>query len=266
MDRIWDATMNTARHQRVAGNIEGTAEATEQLNSQMSMLWGISLRLLAVQQQLYVQDQIRSLTQQQLAVSQEQPVLAMKTVQRLDITNQRLAGIDASLADISGLLVQLNALIQKSLHRLVIEAQELIGRTDQERAARDQHRQQLGGEIAGTVPPPAQPPDQPIIGGEIGEPGSREEPKDTGGPGGEHPDPFLAALARGEEIPFAQPVEPEPTEDELAAQMSGDAGTALAQKDKMDREQWAQTLETRPDFRGVMTSGADDRIALTVST
>jgi len=48
--------------------------------------------------------------------------------------------------------------------------------------------------------------------------------------------------------------------------MSADAGAALAQKDKMDREQWAQTLETRPDFRGVMTSGADDRIALTVST
>jgi hypothetical protein len=236
MNWIWDATMNTARHQQVAGNIEGTAEATEQLNSQMSMLLGINVRQLAEQlfvqpehlavqqQQLYVQDQIRSLTQQQLAVSQEQPVQAMKIVQRLDITNQRLAGMHASLSDICGLLVQQNALIQKSL------VQELIGRTtDQERVARDQPRQQLGGEIAGTVPPPTQPPDQPIIGGEIGEPGSREEPKDTGGPSREHPDPFFAALARGEEITFTQLVAPEPTEDELATQMSVGAGAALAE-------------------------------------
>jgi hypothetical protein len=137
MNLIWDATMNTGTHQRGAGNIERTAEATEHLDPQMSMLRSINLRLLAVQEQLYVQNQIRSLTHQQLAVSQEQPVQAMKTVQRLDITNLRLAGIEASLADICGMVVQQNALIQKSLHRLVIEAQELIGRTDQERAARE---------------------------------------------------------------------------------------------------------------------------------
>jgi hypothetical protein len=110
--------MKTGPRQRVAGNIERTAEATEQLNSQMSVLLGISLRQLAVQQQLYLQDQIHSLTQQQLAVIREQLVQAAKTGQRLGIANQRLAGIDASLADISGLLVQQNALVQESLHRL----------------------------------------------------------------------------------------------------------------------------------------------------
>ncbi len=52
----------------------------------------------------------------------------MKIVQRLDITNHRLSQIDASLADISGILVQQNALIQKSLNRLATEAQELIER------------------------------------------------------------------------------------------------------------------------------------------
>lgn len=150
MGQLWDAMMSTGPHDRVAGNIERSAQATEQMNYQMSMLLDINVRQLAVQkaqltvqaeqlfvhqeqlavqqQQLYVQDQIRSLNQQQLAVSQEQLVQAMKTVQRLDITNQRLAGIDASLADISGLLVQQNALIQKSLHRLATEAQELIER------------------------------------------------------------------------------------------------------------------------------------------
>jgi hypothetical protein len=200
MGLIRDATMNTGPHQRVVGNLKCTAEATEQFVQQEQ---------LAVQQQLYVLDQIRSLIQQQLVVNQEQLVQAMKTVQHLGITKQRLAGIDASLAAISGLLVQQNALIQKSLHRLAIEAQELLGRTDQERAVRDQHPQQLVEEIAGTVPPPTQPPCQPIIGGEIGEPGSREEPKDTGGPSREHPDPFFASLARGEEIPSAEPIEPE---------------------------------------------------------
>jgi hypothetical protein len=48
--------------------------------------------------------------------------------------------------------------------------------------------------------------------------------------------------------------------------MSADAGAALAQKDTMDREQWAQTYETHPHFQDVMTSGADARIDLTVST
>lgn len=110
---------------------------------QMSVLLDINAEQLAVEQdqlqvqqdqlqvqqnQLYVQDQIRSLNQQQLAVNQEQLVQAMKTVKRLDLTNHRLAQIDASLADISGLLVQQNALIQKSLNRLATEAQELIQR------------------------------------------------------------------------------------------------------------------------------------------
>ena len=143
MGELWDAMMSTGPHDRVAGNIERSAQATEQLNYQMSMLLGINVRQLAVQkaqltvqaeqlfvqrEQLAVHDQIRSLNQRQLAVSQEQLVQAMKTVQRLDITNKRLARIDASLADISGLLVQQNALIQKSLNRLATEAQELIER------------------------------------------------------------------------------------------------------------------------------------------
>jgi hypothetical protein len=106
----------------------------------------------------------------------------------------------------------------------------------------------LGREIAGTVAPPTQPPDQSVIGREIGEPGSREELKDTGGPSREHPDLFFAALARGEEMPFAQLVGLEPTDDELAAQMRVEVGAALARKDQMDREQRAQTYETHPRF------------------
>jgi hypothetical protein len=51
----------------------------------------------------------------------------------------------------------------------------------------------------------------------------------------------------------------------LAAQLSADIGAALAQKDKMDREQQAQTHETHPHFQDVMTSGADAWIVLTVS-
>jgi hypothetical protein len=47
--------------------------------------------------------------------------------------------------------------------------------------------------------------------------------------------------------------------------LSADIGAALAQKDKMDREEQAQTYETLPHFQDVMASGADTWIALTVS-
>jgi hypothetical protein len=155
---------------------------------------------------------------------------------------------------------------QPRQHQPAVEAQELIGRTtDQERAARDRPRQQLDGEIAGTVPPPSQPPDQPILGGDIGEPGSREEQEDTGGPSREHPDPFFAALARGEEIPFAQPREPEHAEDELAARMSADAGLRWLRRTRWTLRRGRRRLK-RTHFQDVMTSDADARIALTVST
>ncbi len=112
-----------------AVNAQRTAMYTEIMTSQMADLLGVAESSLRVQnQQLHVQNAIHTLNQQQLAVTEEQLVQAMRVVQRLDLTNHRLAQIDASLADISGVLVQQNALIQKSLNRLATEAQELIQR------------------------------------------------------------------------------------------------------------------------------------------
>jgi tetratricopeptide (TPR) repeat protein len=112
-----------------AVSTQRTAMYAEIMTSQMADLLGVAQSSLRVQnQQLHVQNAIYTLNQQQLAVSEEQLVQAMKVVQRLDLTNHRLTQIDASLADISGVLVQQNALIQKSLNRLATEAQELIQR------------------------------------------------------------------------------------------------------------------------------------------
>lgn len=108
---------------------ERTAMNTAIMTSQLSELLETNFEQLAVQKmQLNVQNEIRDLGQQQLVVQKHQLAQAMKIVQSLDLTNHRLAQIDASLADITGVLVQQNALIQKSLTPLATEAQELIER------------------------------------------------------------------------------------------------------------------------------------------
>jgi Flp pilus assembly protein TadD len=145
MRTIMDAAMSTGPYHRVDSNIERTQVAQEQMTQQMGQLLQVNVAQLQVQHhqlaveeeqlavqhhQLRVQDQIRQIGKQQLAVNQEQLLQAIRTVGRLDTTNQKLAQIDSTLGDISGILVEQNSLIQKSLNRLATEAQELIARAE----------------------------------------------------------------------------------------------------------------------------------------
>ena len=140
-DRYEDAI----EYDRKVSDIERTAVASEQTaqqQEQTNQLIGELLQVnksqlkvgqkqLAVQHdQLRVQDQIRQIGQETLTVNQDQLLEAIRTVSRLDTTNQKLVQIDSSLGDISGILVEQNSLIQKSLNRLTIEAQELIVRAE----------------------------------------------------------------------------------------------------------------------------------------
>jgi len=117
-------------------NAQRAAESSALMTRQMSELLDIGVEQLAVShatlsmqnEQLNVQQEILRVNEQHLVVSQQQLVRSLKIIQRLDITNHRLSQIDASLTDISGLLVQQNALIQKSLNQLANESQELIQR------------------------------------------------------------------------------------------------------------------------------------------
>lgn len=121
---------------KIESNTNRLAQNSEIANMQLSALLDINVEQLEIQQQqlsvqyeqLSVQNQIRSINQQQLAVNQRQLFQAMQTVKRLDLTNHHLLMIDKSLGDISGILVQQNALIQKSLNRLAAETQELVER------------------------------------------------------------------------------------------------------------------------------------------
>ena len=121
---------------KIESNTSRLAQISEIANMQLSALLDINVEQLEIQQQqlsvqyeqLSVQNQIRSLNQQQLAVNQRQLFQAMQTVKRLDLTNHHLLMIDKSLGDISGILVQQNALIQKSLNRLAAATQELVER------------------------------------------------------------------------------------------------------------------------------------------
>lgn len=83
----------------------------------------------AVQRQhLDVARDVRALTGRSVAVQEQQLAQALRVVGQLDLTNDHLQRIDASLKDVSGALVQQNALIRKSLNRLATESQELIER------------------------------------------------------------------------------------------------------------------------------------------
>ena len=157
MSQALDAMMSTGPHDRIASNIERSAHAQERsaqaaevsaranlvTMQRIGQLVEISADLLDVtedvrdiglaqldvsQQALFVSAQIRELNASSLQVNQEQLLQAMRTVRKLDLGNQRLAQIDASLADVSALLVKQNALIQKSLNRLGAEAEELVNR------------------------------------------------------------------------------------------------------------------------------------------
>lgn len=130
MTTIYDLQQQTA-HQtaRTAAATERMAHNQQAMIAQLGAILQVNVEQLSVQkQQLDVQQQIRLLSQQQLVVSEQQLVQAIRTVRRLDVTNQRLAGIDAALTDISGQLAQQNTLMQRSLNRLTAESQELIVR------------------------------------------------------------------------------------------------------------------------------------------
>lgn len=124
-------------------NIQVTAELTEevanntaQMCEQLGNLLQVNVQQLAVgleqlatqQEQLNVQQELRALTQTHLRVSERQLIQAIATVRQLDTANHRLLRIDASLQDLSGLLGQQNAMIQKSLNQLETRAQELVTR------------------------------------------------------------------------------------------------------------------------------------------
>ena len=99
------------------------------LISQMSDLLDIQANQLAVQSaSLRAQEHLRALASRQLEVGREQLVAALRIAKKLDITNETLGRIETTLGDVSGLLVQQNALLQKSLKKLSAEAQELIER------------------------------------------------------------------------------------------------------------------------------------------
>lgn len=142
---FWDSALSTGPHDRVGSNVERTRIAQEQMAMQMGQLLHVNIAQLQVQhqqlsiqqdqlavqhEQLRVQDDIRQIGEQQLAVNEEQLLQAIRTVGRIDLTNHRLSQIDNALGDMSGILVEQNALIQKSLNRLGTEAQELIVRAE----------------------------------------------------------------------------------------------------------------------------------------
>ena len=110
-------------------NTARMAESQRILVHQMSDLLDIEESQLAVQEEsLLVQEQIHDIASRQLEVGQEQLAAALRVAQKLDVTNAVLGQIESSLGDLSGLLVQQNALLQKSLRKLAAEAQEHIER------------------------------------------------------------------------------------------------------------------------------------------
>ena len=110
-------------------NTARMAVEQEILVDQMSDLLGISKRQLAVQgASLRVQLQLSEIASRQNEVGKEQLVAALRVAKTLDVTNKALGRIESSLGDLSGLLVQQNALLQKSLRKLAAEAQEHIER------------------------------------------------------------------------------------------------------------------------------------------
>jgi len=130
LDQIEHNSRQSAMNSHVlAINSERSARNSELMVRQMSQLLDTTTDQLEIQeQQLNVSNEIRKISQQQTGIQREQLAQAIMVVKQLDITNTNLQQLNESINDISCVLVQQNALIQKSLNRLATESQELIDR------------------------------------------------------------------------------------------------------------------------------------------